>query len=57
MAYTVWGVKKLGWQTAISHGLDKAIIAMAVFATLTFTKINPAVIVVVTAMLGFLLYR
>lgn len=57
MAYTVWGVKKLGWQSAISLGWDKALFALAAFAVLTFTNINPAVLVVVTAFLGFLLYR
>lgn len=57
MAYTVWGVKKLGWQSAIALGWDKALFALAAFAVLTFTNINPAVIVVVTAFLGFLLYR
>lgn len=57
MAYTVWGVKKLGWQSAVSAGWDKALFALAAFAALTFTKVNPAIIVVVTAFLGFLLYR
>ncbi|PWH20289.1 MAG: chromate transporter [Anaerolineae bacterium] len=57
MAYTVWGVKKLGWQAALFHGWDKALFAIAAFAILTFTKINPAVIVLATALLGFLLYR
>ncbi|GAB4476679.1 MAG: chromate transporter [Anaerolineales bacterium] len=57
MAYTVWGVKKLGWKAAISLGWDKALFVVATFAALTLTKVNPAVIVVVTALLGFLLYR
>ncbi len=57
MAYTVWGVKKLGWQSAISGGWDKALFALAAFFVLTFTKVNPAIIVVVTAVLGFLFYR
>lgn len=57
MAYTVWGVKKLGWKTALTLGWDKALFVVATFLALTFTKINPAVIVIVTALLGFLLYR
>lgn len=57
MAYAVWGVKNLGLPSAISHGWDKALFALVAFAVLTFTKINPAIIVVVTASLGFLLYR
>ncbi len=57
MAYTVWGVKKLGWGSAMVLGWDKALFALAAFLTLTFTNVNPAIIVVVTAFLGFLLYR
>ncbi|MGB9639916.1 MAG: chromate transporter, partial [Anaerolineales bacterium] len=57
MAYTVWGVKRLGWQNAFYQGWDKGLIMLATFGILTFTKINPVYIVIATALLGFLLYR
>lgn len=57
MAYTVWGVKRLGWDKAFLQGWDKGLIMLATFGILTFTKINPVFIVIATALLGFLLYR
>lgn len=57
MAYTVWGVKHLGWQNALFQGWDKGLIMLTTFGVLTFTKINPVYIVIATALLGFILYR
>jgi chromate transporter len=57
MAYSVWGVKRLGWQTAALQGWDKAVIMLTAFGLLTFTKINPVFIVLASALLGFLFYR
>lgn len=57
MAYSVWGVKRLGWQTAALQGWDKAVIMLTAFGLLTFTKINPVFIVLGSAFLGFLFYR
>ncbi len=57
MATTVFGAKKLGWGTALSHGWDKALIALAAFGLLTFTKINPVWIILGAAMVGFAVYR
>ncbi|MFZ5809152.1 MAG: chromate transporter [Chloroflexota bacterium] len=57
MAYSVWGVKRLGWQTAALQGWDKAVIMLTTFGLLTFTKINPVFIVIGSAFLGFLFYR
>ncbi len=57
MATNVFNVNKLGWRTALFQGWDKLLFAIAAFALLTFTKINPAIIILVTAALGFIFYR
>ncbi len=54
---SVFGANKLGWGTALLQSWDKLIIAIAAFAVLTFTKINPALVILAAAILGFLLYR
>ena len=57
MANTVFGAKKLGWGQAMSQGWDKLLFVAGAFILLTFTKVNPAIIILVTAVLGFLFYR
>ncbi len=57
MANTVFGAKKLGWGQALVQGWDKLLFVAAAFALLTFTKVNPALVILGTAILGFLLYR
>ena len=57
MAYSVFGVGKLGWRGASTAGWDKLIIVLAAFAVLTFTKINPVFIILAAAMLGAVAYR
>ncbi|OGN92525.1 MAG: hypothetical protein A2Z71_03580 [Chloroflexi bacterium RBG_13_50_21] len=57
MATTVFGAKKLGWGQALAQGWDKLLFVAGAFVLLTFTKINPALIILTTAVLGFLLYR
>lgn len=57
MANTVFGAQKLGWGRAFALGWDKLLFAAGAFMLLTFTKINPAIIILATATLGFLLYR
>jgi len=57
MANTVFGAKKLGWGQALAQGWDKLLFTAGAFVLLTFTKINPAIIILATAVLGFLLYR
>lgn len=57
MANNVFGAEKLGWRTAFTQGWDKLLFAAGAFVLLTFTKINPAIIILVTAMLGFIFYR
>jgi chromate transporter len=57
MANTVFGAKKLGWSQALAQGWDKILFVVAAFGLLTFTKINPALVILATAILGFILYR
>jgi chromate transporter len=56
MGATVFGLKKLGW-AAIGQGWDKLLIGGAAFALLTFTKINPAFVILGAAALGLAVYR
>ncbi len=57
IANTVFGAKKLGWWAALSQGWDKVLIAVAAFAVLTFTTINPVFVIIAAAAAGFFLYR
>jgi chromate transporter len=57
MAKTVFGAQKLGWGQALVQGWDKILFVVAAFVLLIFTKINPAIIILATAILGFILYR
>ncbi len=57
MAYSVFGVGKLGWGGASAGGLDKLFIVFVAFGVLTFTKINPVFIIIAAAMLGGAAYR
>jgi len=57
MANTVFGAKKVGWGQALAQGWDKLLFMSAAFVLLTFTKINPAIIILCTAVLGFIFYR
>jgi chromate transporter len=57
MAYNVFGAKKLGWGQALAQGWDKLLFVVVAFVLLTFTKVNPAIVILGTAVLGFILYR
>lgn len=57
MANTVFNAQKLGWRQAIFQGWDKLLFMAGAFVLLTFTKVNPALIILGTAILGFLFYR
>jgi len=57
MAYSVFSVKKVGWTSALVGGWDKVLIVIAALAILTLTKINPVLIILGSAALGFLAYR
>jgi len=57
MAKTVFGAKNLGWSGALLQSWDKALIALVAFGLLTFTTVNPVVLVLAAAAFGFLVYR
>jgi len=57
MATTVFNTKKLGWSAALAQGWDQLLFVAAAFVLLTFTKVNPAIIILCTAILGFIFYR
>jgi chromate transporter len=57
MGMTVLGVTNHGWAQAFALGWDKVLIVLLAFALLTFSKINPAFVILGGAMIGGLLYR
>lgn len=57
MASSVFGAKKIGWGPGLLQSWDKVLIAVGAFALLTFTSINPVLIVISAAVLGFIVYR
>ena len=57
VAATVFKAKTLGWGQALTLGWDKLLIVAVTFALLTFTKINPAIVILGAAIIGFLVYR
>lgn len=57
MAVSVFGAKRLGWDTALLQGWDKVIIAIVAFLLLTFSEINPALVILGAAVLGAVVYR
>ena len=57
MAITVFGTQTPGPPGLIVREWDKILIAVVAFALLTFTKVNPAVIILGAAALGFGVYR
>lgn len=57
MAITVFGVKKLGLVQSFTLGWDKLLIVAVSFAMLTLTEINPALVVLVAAVVGGVAYR
>lgn len=57
MAYTVFGAGKHGWGGALPLGWDKVLIVLLAFGLLTYTKVNPAFIILGAAMVGGVVYR
>jgi chromate transporter len=57
MATTVMGANQVGWGKALITNWDKGVFALASFALLTFTSINPVFIIVGSAVLGYILYH
>jgi chromate transporter len=57
VAVSVFKARNLGWGPALALGWDKVLIAAVAFGLLTFTKINPAVLIFGAAALGLVIYR
>jgi chromate transporter len=57
MAYTVFGVNRLGFTGSVMAGWDKALFVLLAFGLLTLTKINPAFVIFGAAALGGFMYR
>jgi chromate transporter len=57
MAYTVFGVKNLGFSGSVTMGWDKLLFVLVAFGLLTLTKINPAFVIFGAAVLGGVVYR
>jgi chromate transporter len=57
LSRTVFGANKLGWGAALLHSWDKIIISIVAFLLLTLTRINPALVILAAAILGYLIYR
>lgn len=57
MAYSVFGVSKLGWGGGLFQNWDKVLIAIVAFIVLTVTEVNPVFLVIIAAIFGFFVYR
>jgi chromate transporter len=57
MSASVFGWRKLGWMPAMAQSWDKILITLVGFGVLTFTKVNPALVILGAAILGLILYR
>lgn len=56
MAYSVFGVRKLGWLVAMSQGVGRLVVVGAAFGLLTFTAINPVILVIGASLIGLVLF-
>ncbi len=57
MAAAVLNAKKIGWSPALLGGWDKLVLALVAFALLSFTRINPILVILAAAAFGFIVYR
>jgi chromate transporter len=57
MAYTVFGVNRLGFSNSVTLGWDKLLFVLVAFGLLTLTRINPAFVIFGAAVLGGIVYR
>lgn len=57
MARAVFGVGHAGWAQVLTARWDAVLLALASFAVLTFTAINPVWVIIAAALFGFLVYR
>ncbi|HEX7506539.1 MAG TPA: chromate transporter [Polyangia bacterium] len=56
MGRTVFGASSLRGVHALAHAWDKLLFAAAAFAVLTFTRLNPAFLILGAAVLGVVVY-
>jgi|SRR5579859_3232176 len=57
VAATVFKAQATGWGPALVANWDKLIIVALTFGLLTFTKINPALVILGAAVVGLIFYR
>ena len=57
MGRSVFVASSSSWLHALVHGWDKLLFAAAAFAALTFTRLNPAFLILGAAVLGVVVYR
>jgi chromate transporter len=57
MAANVFGAGSAGWGKSLLAGWDKALIVLAAFGLLTFTRVSPVFIIIGAALLGLFVYR
>jgi chromate transporter len=57
VARSVFSAGEIGWARALEQDLDKLGIVLVTFLLLAFTKINPVLVVMGAAALGFFVYR
>ena len=57
MAYSVFGVKRLGWGDSLMAGWDMILIVAVTFVLLIMTRINPALVILGAACAGGVIYR
>jgi chromate transporter len=57
MARSVFGVARADWLHALAGHWDGVLLAVAAFAVLTLTRVNPVWVIVSAAALGFAVYR
>jgi chromate transport protein ChrA len=57
MARSVFGAGKVGWTAALAARWDGVLLALASFAILTFTSVNPVWVILGAAVYGLLFYR
>jgi chromate transporter len=57
MGRSVLGAGKVGWAAALSTHWDSVVLALASFAVLTFSSLNPIWVILGAAAVGLALYR
>jgi chromate transporter len=57
MARSVFGAGRGGWAAALASRWDGVLLALASFAVLTFTAVNPLWVILGAALLGLAIYR